>query len=102
MSQAIFLYTRGHGCTKVFQNPDGRETTLAIGHQDNNKNTYEANILCSLIFKVFQKYTLFSHKTFVTTIAECPVYEMALPNCPRPYYECQGHTRKDQNINISL
>jgi len=26
----------------------GRETTLATGHQDDNKNTYEANILCSL------------------------------------------------------
>jgi len=30
------------------------ETTLANGHQDDNKNTYEANILCSLTFKIFQ------------------------------------------------
>jgi len=56
--------------TKFFQNPDGRETTLLSGHQDDNKNTYEANILCSLTFKVFQKHTFFSHKTFATTIAE--------------------------------
>ena len=40
MSQAIFLYTRGHDRTKFFQNSDGRETTLATGHQDDNKNTY--------------------------------------------------------------
>ena len=32
---------------------------LATGHQDDNKNTYEANILCSLTFKVFQKHTFF-------------------------------------------
>jgi len=53
--------------TKFFQNPDGRETTPS--HQDDNKNAYEANILCSLIFQVFQKH-IFSHKTFATTIAE--------------------------------
>jgi len=52
----IFLHTWSR-CTKFFQNPDGRETTLAAGHQDDNKNTYEANILCSLTFKVFQKHT---------------------------------------------
>jgi len=56
--------------TKFFQNPGGPETTLATGHQDDNKNTYEANILCSLTFKVCQKHTYFSHKTFATTIAE--------------------------------
>jgi len=38
-AQAIFLYTRGHYRTKFFQNPDGWETTLATGHQDDNKNT---------------------------------------------------------------
>jgi len=69
-SQAIFPSTRSHGRTKFFQNPDGRETTLVTGHQDDNKNTYEANILCSLTFEVFQKHTFFSHKTFATTIAE--------------------------------
>jgi len=69
-SQAIFLCTRGQGRTKFFQNPDGRETTLATGHQDDNKNTYEASILCSLIFKVFHKHSFFSHETFATTIAE--------------------------------
>ena len=56
--------------TKFFQNPDGRETTLVTGHQDDNKNTYVANILCSLTFKVFQKHTFFSNKTFATTIAD--------------------------------
>jgi len=55
--------------TKFFHNPDGRETTLATGHQDDNKNTYETNTL-SLTFKVFQKHTFFSHKIFVTTIDE--------------------------------
>jgi len=43
-----------------FQNPDGREITLATGHQDDNKKTYKANILCSLTFKVFQKHTFFA------------------------------------------
>ena len=52
--------------TKFFHFPDGRETKLATGHQDVNKNTYEANILCSLTFKVFQKHTFLSHKTFAT------------------------------------
>jgi len=66
----MLLYTRGRGRTKFFQNPDGRETTLATGHQDDNKNTYEANILCSLTFKVFENHTFFSHKTFAITIAE--------------------------------
>jgi len=65
--------------TKFFQNPDGRETTLATGHQDKNKNTYEANILCNPTFKVFQKHTIFSYKTLATTIAET-----APPNCPGP------------------
>jgi len=55
--------------TEFFQNPDGRETTLVTGHQEDNKNTYVANILCSLAFKVFQKH-IFSNKTFPTTIAE--------------------------------
>ena len=48
--------------TKFFQNPDGRETTLAAGHQDDNKNTHEANILCSQTFKEFQKHTFFRIK----------------------------------------
>jgi len=34
--------------TKFFQNPDGLEATLATGHQNDKKNTYEAKILCSL------------------------------------------------------
>ena len=34
-------------------------TTLGTGHQDDNKNTYEANTLCGLTFKVFQKHTFF-------------------------------------------
>jgi len=55
-----FLYTHGHGRIKFFQNPEGQETALATGHQDDNKNTYGANILCSLTFKVFQKHTFFA------------------------------------------
>ena len=58
-SQVIFPSTRGHGRTNFTHNPDGRDTTLATGHQDDNKNIYEANILCSLTFKVFQKHTFF-------------------------------------------
>jgi len=69
-SQAIFPSTRGHGRTKFFQNPDGRETTLTTGHHHDNKRTYEANNLCCLTFKVFQKHTFFSHNTFATAIAE--------------------------------
>jgi len=38
------------------------ESTLANGHQDDNKTTYEANILCSLTFKIFQKHTFFHIK----------------------------------------
>jgi len=30
------------------------------GNQDDNKNTYEANILCSSTFKVFQKHNFFA------------------------------------------
>jgi len=37
MSQAIFPYTHGNGRTQLFQTPDGRETTLASGPQDDNK-----------------------------------------------------------------
>jgi len=48
--------------TKFFHIPDGRETTLATGNQDVNKNTYEANILCSLAFKVFQQQHFFRIK----------------------------------------
>jgi len=48
--------------TKFFQNPDRRETTLATGHQDDNKNTYVANILCSLTFKVFKNTHFFRIK----------------------------------------
>jgi len=74
----IFLHTWSRR-TKFFHIPVGRETTLATGHQDVNKNTYAANILWGLTFIVFQKHTFFSHKTFATTIAET-----ASPNCPRP------------------
>jgi len=71
------LYTRGHGRTKFFQNPDGQETTLATGHQDDNKNTYEANILCSLTFKVFQKHTFFRIKHLRPPSPKRPVAETA-------------------------
>jgi len=64
ITSSIFLYTRGHGRIKFFQNPDGRETTQATGHTDDNKHTYEANILCtcSVTFKVFRKHTFFHIK----------------------------------------
>jgi len=39
--------------TKFFHIPDGRETTLATGHQDGNKITCEANILWSLFLVIF-------------------------------------------------
>ena len=57
-----FFTTRGHGRTKFFHILDRRESTLAIGHQDDNKNTYQASIHCSVTFKVFQKH-IFSYKT---------------------------------------
>ena len=56
-----FLYTRGHVA---------QSSSKILTHQNDNKNSYVANILCSLTFKVFQKHTFFSHKTFATTIAE--------------------------------
>ena len=77
MSQAIFLYTRGHGRTKFFQNPDGRETALATGHQDDNKNTYEANILCSLTFKYFKNTHFLRIKHLRPPSPKRPVTEMA-------------------------
>jgi len=70
--------------TEFFQNPDGRETTLVTGHQEDNKNTYVANILCSLAFKVFQKHTFFRIKHFRQPSPKRPVADKAAPNCPRP------------------
>jgi len=64
--------------TKFFQNPVGRETTLAIRM---TTKTLMKKHSCSLTFKVFQKHTFYLHKTFATTIAET-----AAPNCPRPYF----------------
>jgi len=46
------------------------------GHQDDNKNTYEANILCSLTLKVFKKNTIFR------IIHLRP----PSPKCPRPIF----------------
>ena len=53
---------------KFFQNhqDDNQNTT----HQDDNQNTHVTKILCILTFKVFQKHTFFSYKTFATNIAE--------------------------------
>jgi len=88
---------------KFFHIPDGRETTLATGHQDDNKNTYEANILWSLTFKVFQKQTFFSHKTFATTIAETSRRRnVPSPNCPRPgyFYPSENLNWAAQNIRL--
>ena len=76
----IFLH-RWSRHTKFFHISDGRETTLATGHQDVNKNTYEADILCSITFIVFQKHTFFSHKKFATIIAETSRHRNSLwPN----------------------
>jgi len=43
-SQALFLYKPDHGRTKLFQAFGGRETSVAPGPQDDNKNAYQANI----------------------------------------------------------
>jgi len=42
--------------------PKSYRTGNYTGHQDNDKNTYEANILCSLTFRVFQKHIFFCIK----------------------------------------
>jgi len=63
--------------TKFFHIPDGRETILATGHQDDNKNTYEANILCSLTFEVFQKHTFFRIKHLRPPSPKRPVADTA-------------------------
>jgi len=73
----ISLHTRGHGRTKFFHNPDGWETTLATGHQDDNKNTFEAIILCSLTFKVFQEHAFFRIKHLQPPSPKRPVAETA-------------------------
>ena len=55
---------------KFFQNPDGRENTLAAGHQDDNKKTYDANIHLKSNLQSISKAHIFLHKTFATTITE--------------------------------
>jgi len=79
----IYLHTWSRR-TKFFHIPDGREITLAAGHQDDNKNTHKANILCSLTFKVFQKHTFFHIKHLRPPSPKRLVAETAAPNCPRP------------------
>jgi len=70
--------------TKFFQNPDGREPTLATGHQD-EKNTYEPSILCSLTFKVFQKKNCFRIKHLRPPSPKRPVAETSRRrNVPSP------------------
>ena len=49
--------------------PNFRRKGNHPGPQDCNKNTYQANILCSLTIEVMQKHT-FSYKTSATTVAE--------------------------------
>ena len=63
---SIFLYTRGHGRTKFFQNSDGPETTK-------KQTSFVAQP------SKYFKNTIFLHKTFATTIVET-----APPNCARP------------------
>jgi len=72
----IYLHTWSRR-TKFFHIPDGRETTLAAGHQDDKKNTYEANILCSPTFKVFQKHAFFRIKHLRPLSPKRPVAETA-------------------------
>jgi len=65
--------------TKLFQTPDALEITVAPGPQDDNKNTYEANILCILTVKLFQKHTF-----FVKNVCDHHRSNVASPNCSRP------------------
>ena len=77
-------------------------TTLATGHQHDNKNTYETNILCSLTFKVFKKHTFFRTKHsakrccvsfFATSVQAFSFASVkAFPSCPQKH-DC----RSDQN-----
>jgi len=78
---SLHTWSRSH---KVLPKPWWMGTTLATGHQDDNKNTYEANILCSLTFKVFQKHTFFRIKLLRPPSPKRPVAETASANCPRP------------------
>jgi len=55
----------------------GREATPAPGPQDDNKNTYQVSILCSLNFEVFQKRTFFRIKHFRPPSPKRPVAEMS-------------------------
>jgi len=76
-SQAIFPYTCGHGRTKILQTSGGRETTLATGPQDDNRNTYQAIILCSLTTEVFQKHTFLRIKHLRPPSPKRPVAELS-------------------------
>jgi len=54
-----------------------RTPILDTGHQHDNKNTYEANILCSVAFKIFQKHTFFRIKHLRPPSPKRPVAETA-------------------------
>jgi len=69
--------------TKYFQNPEGRDTTLATTHEHDNKNTFEANMLCSLTFKVLQERTVFRIIYLRPLSLKRLVAKTAAPNCPR-------------------
>jgi len=56
--------------TNLFQTPDGKESTLATGHQDDNKNTDQVSILCIASPVKNFKNIFFSYETFANTIAE--------------------------------
>ena len=61
-------------------------TTLGTGHQDDNKNTYEANTLCGLTFKVFQKHTFFR------------IIHLQPPSPKRPVAESESPKRQRRTV----
>ena len=78
---SLHTWSRTHGCRVL---PKFWRTGNYTGHQD-NKNSYEANILSSLIFKVVQKHALFRIKHLRPPLPKRPIAETAAPSCPRPH-----------------
>ena len=60
----------------------------SLGHQDDNKNTYEANVLWSMTFKENKNTHFFRIKHLRPPSPKRLVAETAVPNCPRPW--CGG------------
>jgi len=61
-----------------------RKLHWALAIKMTKKTLIEANILCNLTFKVFQKHTFFRVKHLRPPSPKRPVAESAAPNCPRP------------------